>query len=64
MFSCFGFTQLWNILKDDGPELYAWGEFSYIVLSFTAKLVFGIITVQQALAEGAKFDAQIGFEFA
>lgn len=63
LFSCFGITQAWNVLDRHGPENYVWGEFSYVVLSFTAKLVFGVVTIQQALAEGARYDAEIGFRF-
>ena len=50
LFSVFGFTQLFLLLKDNGPDWFVTGEISYIVLSLTAKGVLGAILMFFVLA--------------
>tara|TARA_B100000575_G_scaffold86594_1_gene68534 strand:- start:6383 stop:6535 length:153 start_codon:yes stop_codon:yes gene_type:complete len=41
VFSSFGITQFVNQVAPNGPSWYAWGEFSYLVLSLFSKGLLG-----------------------
>lgn len=62
LFSCFGITQLVSIVAPNGPSWYAWGEFAYVALSFSAKVNFGVVAIAEVLGPSGKFDAQIGLQ--
>ena len=61
-FSGFGFVQLFTILSETGPQSYVSAELSYVVLSFTAKALFGVITIQQSLGSSGKYDSTSFFK--
>jgi hypothetical protein len=62
LFSCFGITQLVNIVAPNGPSWFVWGEFSYVVLSFSAKVNFGIVAITEVLGPNGKYDREIGLK--
>lgn len=55
-FTGFAFVQLANILHPHGPEWYPIGEMVYVILSFTAKALFGVIAIQESLGPNGKYD--------
>lgn len=55
-FTSFALVQLFNILHTHGPDWYAVGELVYVMLSFTAKALFGVIAIQESLGPDGKFD--------
>ena len=55
-FTSFAFVQLANITHARGPDWYALSELVYVVLSFTAKALFGFIAIQESLGPDGKYD--------
>ena len=49
VFSCFGIVQLAQQLTNRGCYYYWWGEFAYIILSLTAKMILGITLIMNLM---------------
>ena len=50
VFTCFGVVQLFNLGHYHGPSWFAWGEVTYVVLSFVAKGLLGITLIFSVFA--------------
>ena len=53
VFTCFGITQLVNQFSENGPQWYAWGEWSYLFLSMFSKGLLGMTLVANVFLYGS-----------
>ena len=58
LFSLFAITQFIVLVRNDGPQFYFWGEWSYVLLSLLAKGVLGGLLIVNVLLFDS-FDAAV-----